>query len=321
MANLSHKRDTNARLFSRVPTATAVAGPLAVLATASAVGIGVATTGAGATSAASLSSALPPAVSGPVAGDTSPVALDLVLGDVDRRIASRSGARADAQKLDLPKKQLSKVEKMLRPKKVRKAIRSADLEQFATAPLNLWTAPGKKADKVGLLDEGKKLLVTGRSHNGRDEIVRGKVTRWVTAGYFSDEKPVAEPVEVAEEAAAPAAGATCTNGTSVPSGVSPNVVKVHAAVCAAFPGITTYGTFRSDGEHSQGIAIDIMVSGEEGYRVADFVRANASSLGVSYAIYAQRIWSVERAGEGWRGMASRGSATANHYDHVHVTTY
>ena len=317
MANLSHKRDTNARLFSRVPTASAIAGPLAVLATASAVGIGVATTGAGVTSAASLSSAIPTAVSGPVAGDTSPVALDLIVGDVDRRAISRSGARADAQQLALPKKQLTKVEKMLRPKKVRKALRAADTKQFATAPLNLWTEPGKKADKVGLIDEGTKVLLTGRSHNGRDEVARGKVTRWVTAGYFSDEKPVAE----AAAAATPAAGASCTNGTSVPSGVSPNVVKVHAAVCAAFPGITTYGTFRSDGEHSQGIAVDIMVSGEEGYRVADFVRANASTLGVSYAIYAQRIWSVERGGEGWRGMASRGSATANHYDHVHVTTY
>ena len=33
------------------------------------------------------------------------------------------------------------------------------------------------------------------------------------------------------------------------------------------------------------------------------------------------IWSVERGGEGWRGMSDRGSTTANHYDHVHVTTY
>jgi hypothetical protein len=25
-----------------------------------------------------------------------------------------------------------------------------------------------------------------------------------------------------------------------------------------------------------------------------------------------------RAGEGWRAMPDRGSATANHYDHVHI---
>ena len=64
-----------------------------------------------------------------------------------------------------------------------------------------------------------------------------------------------------------------------------------------------------------------MVSGAEGQRVADFVRANAAALGVSYVIFSQHIWSVERGGEGWRGMPSRGSATANHYDHVHVSVF
>ena len=103
--------------------------------------------------------------------------------------------------------------------------------------------------------------------------------------------------------------------------MSPNIAKVHRAVCAQFPSITTYGTFRGDGEHARGLAVDIMVSGELGWQVAEFVRANYSELGVSYLIHSQRIWSVERGGEGWRPMSDRGSATANHYDHVHVTTY
>ena len=103
--------------------------------------------------------------------------------------------------------------------------------------------------------------------------------------------------------------------------MSPNIVKVHEAVCAAFPDITTYGTFRGDGEHSQGLAVDIMVSGARGYEVRDFVRAHYAELGVNYIIYSQQIWSVDRGGEGWRAMSDRGSTTANHYDHVHVTTY
>ncbi len=114
---------------------------------------------------------------------------------------------------------------------------------------------------------------------------------------------------------------SCTNGTSVPSGVSPNIVSVHQAVCAGWPSITGYGTFRSDGEHAQGLAIDVMVSGQTGWDVAEYLRANAGSLGISYLIYSQKIWSTDRAGEGWRGMEDRGSTTANHYDHVHVTTY
>ena len=87
------------------------------------------------------------------------------------------------------------------------------------------------------------------------------------------------------------------------------------------PQITSYGTWRGDGEHGQGRAIDIMVSGETGWAVANFLRANYSALGIEYIIYSQNIWSVERSGEGWRGMSDRGSTTANHYDHVHVTVY
>ena len=51
------------------------------------------------------------------------------------------------------------------------------------------------------------------------------------------------------------------------------------------------------------------------------MRAHYAELGVNYIIYSQQIWSVDRGGEGWRGMSDRGSTTANHYDHVHVTTY
>ena len=107
----------------------------------------------------------------------------------------------------------------------------------------------------------------------------------------------------------------------MPSGVSPNIVKVHEAVCAAFPEITSYGTFRGDGEHAQGLAVDIMVSGSRGLAGRGLRPRQLPSLGVNYVIYAQQIWSVDRAGEGWRGMEDRGSTTANHYDHVHVTTY
>ncbi|WP_141013569.1 hypothetical protein [Nocardioides sambongensis] len=64
-----------------------------------------------------------------------------------------------------------------------------------------------------------------------------------------------------------------------------------------------------------------MTSGGTGWEVAEFLRENYSSFGISYIIYEQQIWSVERSGEGWRGMEDRGSVTANHYDHVHVSVY
>ena len=192
----------------------------------------------------------------------------------------------------------------------RKAIKNADTKLWTTAPLNLWSDPTSKAERAGEVKAGKQVLVTGRRDLGRVEIVWESQARWVTEGYLSDEKPVV------------GIGGVCSNGTAVSSGVSANIVAVHEAVCAAFPSISTYGTLRGGGgDHPLGRAVDIMVSGSMGWDVANFVRAHYAELGVSYVIYSQHIWSVERGGEGWRAMSDRGSSTANHYDHVHVSTF
>ncbi|WP_235739064.1 mucin-2 protein [Nocardioides alcanivorans] len=190
------------------------------------------------------------------------------------------------------------------------AVKKAKDERWTTEGLNLWSSALADATQVGEIEAGEKVLITGRESGERAEIVVKGEARWVTAKYLSDEKPLDNGV-----------GGVCSNGTSVAPGVSANIVKVHQAVCARFPEISTYGTFRGDGEHSQGLAVDIMVSGARGWEIADYIRANYQALGVSYVIYSQKIWSVQRSGEGWRGMSNRGSTTANHYDHVHVTTY
>jgi hypothetical protein len=207
-------------------------------------------------------------------------------------------------------------EDLLEKKAVTQAVRDADTKLWTTAPLNLWATPGQDAGKQGVLDESKKVLVTGREAAGRVEVVVDGTARWVTSGYLTDENPDAGSDS---GSGAPSLGGSCTNGTSVDG--QPNIIAVHEAVCAAFPEITTYGTYRSDGEHAQGLAIDIMVSGDAGWEVAEFVRAHYQELGVNYIMYSQRIWSVDRSSEGWRYVEDRGSATANHYDHVHVTTY
>ncbi|MDQ4055140.1 MAG: hypothetical protein M3237_20930 [Actinomycetota bacterium] len=298
MADHRHKRDTNAR---RKPKAVLVAGPLAVLATASAVTLGVLGTSPDATDFMAANIA-----SGGV-GDRDEAAGKPSAAPAPTRdkVLSRSSSGRDDS---VEKKEPTKVELMLSEGQTQKAINGADQKLWTQAPLNIWTKPGEDAQQQGVLEEGIEVLVTGRSLYGRDEVVLDGESRWVTAGYLSTEEPSA-------------LGGDCTNGSSVPSGVSPNIVAVHEAVCSEFPEITSYGTFRSDGEHSQGLAIDIMVSGERGWEVAEFVREYYSELGVSYIIYSQNIWSVERSGEGWRPMEDRGSTTANHYDHVHVTTY
>lgn len=135
----------------------------------------------------------------------------------------------------------------------------------------------------------------------------------------------AAPAPKATPAPAPApvtglSSAPCASGSAVEAGLSAAAVRVHRAVCAKFPQISGYGgRTGSGGEHSAGRALDIMISGSVGTQIAEFVRANAGALGVTEVIWSQRIWTTQRSGEGWRSMSDRGSSTANHYDHVHVT--
>ena len=292
MAQHRHKRETNARRLNPFRAkAVTIAAPLALLATGSAVGLGVVQASPPSEDlfAASLTNATPAALS----------------DDDEESRGGESLSRSAPARIE---REPTKVEAMMAGREVKAAIRAADTKKWTTAPLNLWDQPGDDAKKLGEIDEDTRVLVTGRALYDRVEIVVDGESRWVTAGYLSTEKPFT-------------IGGDCTNGSSVEAGVSENIVKVHEAVCAEFPEITTYGTFRGDGEHAQGIAVDIMVSGERGFQVAEFVREYYVELGVSYIIYSQRIWSVERASEGWRAMSDRGSTTANHYDHVHVTTY
>ena len=285
-----------------MPRATVVALPIALLLTAPAVALGVV--------------AADPQTGDPVLAARPPVSASLSLADLERGDVSRSGRRGDDAESSVLRgaEYILSAQAAFERREVKeataKAIKNADSKLWTTAPLNLWSNPSKKADKHGEIKPGVHVLVTGRKNLGRAEIVlegrallghrRLPLRRGAHAGI----------------------GGVCSNGTDVSSGVSSNIVAVHNAVCAAFPSISTYGTLRGGGgDHPLGRAVDIMVSGSLGWQVADFVRAHYVELGVSYVIYSQHIWSVERGGEGWRAMSDRGSTTANHYDHVHVSTY
>lgn len=132
-----------------------------------------------------------------------------------------------------------------------------------------------------------------------------------------------------------------TGAPSAPSSVASSryqlgAVLPHTALVAntlgPMFGITTVGGYRPAGAgdtnydpagHPAGRALDFMLTGTNaratGDQLAAYAQANAKDLDVTYLIWRQRIWSVDRADEGWRAMPDRGSATANHFDHVHIS--
>ena len=296
MAEHRHKRDTDAR---RKPRAALVAAPLALLATASAVTIGV------------LGSTPDPGEL--VAREAATVSGAAPRQDVASRedVASRAESRLASRKRQVPLQ--AAVERNHRLAVTRAAVEAAHVKRWTTSDLNLWLGAAEDAAQDGEIETGKRVLVTGRKAGDRVEIVIDGKARWITDGYLSDEKPVAAPAGLSMD--------PCPQ-PGVESGLTENAVYVYRSVCHAFPQITSYGGWDGHGEHSSGKALDIMTSDVGlGTAIAEFLRAHAPELQLYDILWRQRIFTQQRGGEGWRSMPSRGSATANHFDHVHVSTY
>ncbi|WP_040793626.1 hypothetical protein [Nocardia paucivorans] len=101
------------------------------------------------------------------------------------------------------------------------------------------------------------------------------------------------------------------------AGARPHVAQVGNLIDKTF-GIDDIGGAigRGDGDHGAGLALDFMTPDPaRGDAIADFVLAHQQRFGVTYVIWQQRY----NDGSGWSYMEDRGSPTANHYDHVHVS--
>jgi hypothetical protein len=192
---------------------------------------------------------------------------------------------------------------------------------YATTDLNIRTEATSGSSVVAEVDRGTKLAVTKTISNGFRYVSYRDKGRWVTNEYLSDTKPKAKAST--SSSGGGISGAPCPGGSSVESGLTPDAIRVHRALCHRYPQFTSFlGLRSSSGYHGSGRAIDGMISDSSvGWAAAKWLRANAKSLGVSEVIYQQQIWTVQRSSDGWRSMSDRGSPTANHMDHVHVSVY
>jgi len=116
-------------------------------------------------------------------------------------------------------------------------------------------------------------------------------------------------------------------------GATPRMAAIRDEIVSKFGAPYPVGCLRpgDSGEHGSGRACDFMMSAggaspsganqQLGQQIADYAQANADRLGVMYIIWEQRIWHSANPGAGWEMMNDRGSITANHYDHVHISSY
>ncbi|HEY7487492.1 MAG TPA: hypothetical protein VH912_23765 [Streptosporangiaceae bacterium] len=115
------------------------------------------------------------------------------------------------------------------------------------------------------------------------------------------------------------------------SGLTARMVKVRNEIDSRFGPFQAIGCLRPGDpqDHGTGHACDFMLTTggtmatgaakTKGDTVAQWVIDNASRLGVKYVIWRQRIYDMRSPG--WDPMENRGSVTANHYDHVHVSVF
>ena len=210
--------------------------------------------------------------------------------------------------------------------------------RYTTQGVNVRSSSSTSSKIVDTLVAGEKVEVTSVVVNGFRQVRHDGKRVWVSNDYLTKTKPVTqEPTDSSDSSRStstnktsnstsssndnsPVSTSGCSKSTSITSGITANARAVYQAVCAKYPSVSSFGGYRPSADaHGAGRAVDIMISGSTGWDIANWLRANASRFGITEVIYSQQIWTTQRAGEGWRSMSDRGSATANHYDHVHVT--
>ena len=106
-------------------------------------------------------------------------------------------------------------------------------------------------------------------------------------------------------------------------GVKPHVAQAGHYLNQAFGpfpgGIGGVGQRSGPSDHPRGLALDLMTNNNRalGDRVVNFLSRNWRHFAVKYIIWKQRINTGD--GRGWRKMEDRGSITANHFDHPHIS--
>lgn len=190
--------------------------------------------------------------------------------------------------------------------------------QYAKDVVVVREEPSSKSDKIGSLKLGEAVQVTDRVTNGYREVVYKKRLAYVYDLEISKNKP-------SEGGAGAATGTLYPGQTSSTNkyGLTDKAMVVYNAVMSRWGGrIKAVGGYRkhSLSVHQYGRAIDFMLTphkdSEVGWAMARYLAANHTKYGIDHIIFEQKIWTPYR--KTWRHMASRGSITANHWDHVHV---
>ncbi len=203
--------------------------------------------------------------------------------------------------------------------------RSLDREEIAVNPVTLANErAAAEAEEARILEEARQAeeeaarIAEEAARIAEEEELAAQEAEAEAARQSASQQDSSDAASTLDTPSAATGGSCSFDGSGL--GLTPMAYSTFQAVCAQFPGVTSYGGWRASGDdHGAGQAIDIMISGPAGWDIANWLVANSSSLNVEYVIFEQRMWGNWQPSAGFTLMEDRGSITQNHYDHVHVT--
>lgn len=206
---------------------------------------------------------------------------------------------------------------------VRPAATAAKGNLKTTANVHLRSGLSTRTKSLVVLSKGTVIASNGKARGIWQPVEYKGRTGYVSSRYLVRTTAAPKSTSTAKRSVTSSAP---RSRVSMPSGVNANGRRVASHVANNHAGITTIYGYRNErgSDHGTGRAVDVMIPNYRsnqalGWSIATDLRNNASQLGITYIIWDQKIWSVQRDREGWRHMSNRGSDNANHKNHVHVS--
>jgi len=168
------------------------------------------------------------------------------------------------------------------------------------------------SDQIATLAAAEAVRTTGTVKGAFTQIIWDGATKWVATISLSTTKPSADGFG--------------DLGSSSLNKLEPNGKAAVIALRAAFPQIKTIYGWRASSayssDHPNGRATDNMIPDYKknkalGDAVAAWAIAHGKELHITYLIWRQQSYTISRGT--WKKMADRGSDTANHMNHVHIS--
>lgn len=184
------------------------------------------------------------------------------------------------------------------------------------------TASGQISEASTTEEASASQTSTPTVESATQAIVESKASQTT---YAQSSQPVQEAIKQTVASSTPATSQTSAV-TYDNTGLQSQTSAFKEEVANAF-GITSFSGYRAGAsdDHGKGLAIDFMVpqSSALGDQVAQYAINHMADRGISYIIWKQRFYapyaSIYGPANTWKPMPDRGSVTANHYDHVHVS--